>query len=75
MEGVPLSGIEIVFQPESGRPYLGETVSAKQGAQVIDHGTRLPATGVMAFHWSGLSRQWDKVDALDQAYRSIQPTL
>ncbi|HWL07403.1 MAG TPA: hypothetical protein VNQ76_03215 [Planctomicrobium sp.] len=52
----------------------GETVSVEQVSQVIDHGTRLPATGVMAFHWSGLSRQWNKVDALGQAYGSIHPT-
>ncbi len=51
----------------------GETVSADQVASVIDAGTRQPSTGVMAFHWSGLSGQWDKVEALGAAYRAIRP--
>lgn len=50
----------------------GETVSAEQVASVIDAGTRKPSTGVMAFHWSGLSGQWEKVEALGAAYRAIR---
>ncbi len=51
----------------------GETVPAEQVAAAIDYGTRLPATGVMAFHWSGLSKQWEKVESLGEAYRAIRP--
>ena len=51
----------------------GETVSAEQVAQVLEFGTQLPTTGVMVFHWSGVSKQWDKVEALGTAYRSMRP--
>lgn len=47
----------------------GETVSLAQVPQVLDFGTRRPATGVMVFHWSGLSEQWDKVEAMGETYR------
>ena len=40
--------------------------------QVLDYGTRLPATGVMVFHWSGISQQWDKVESLGKVYRAMQ---
>jgi hypothetical protein len=52
----------------------GERVPVEQVAAVLDHGTRLPATGAMAFHWSEFSKQWDKVDALKQAYRAYRPS-
>lgn len=52
----------------------GEPVSVEQVVQVVDFGTRRPATGVMAFHWNGLSQQWDKVEALGPTYRAMQPT-
>jgi hypothetical protein len=51
----------------------GETVSVEQVAEVIDYGTRKPVTGVMVFHWSGVSKQWDKVEAVGEAYRAIRP--
>lgn len=51
----------------------GPTVDAEQVPQVLDYGTRLPATGVMVFHWSGVSQQWDKVESLGKAYRAMQP--
>lgn len=51
----------------------GPTVEAKQVPQILEYGTRLPATGVMIFHWSGVSQQWDKVEALGKAYREMQP--
>ncbi|HUE71216.1 MAG TPA: hypothetical protein VMP01_10055 [Pirellulaceae bacterium] len=51
----------------------GETVATEQIPEVLDFGTRLPATGVMVFHWSGISQQWDKVQALGKFYRQIQP--
>jgi len=50
----------------------GDTVPVEQTAQVIDCGTRLPATGIMVFHWSGIAEQWDKLDALGRAYRVMQ---
>jgi nitrogen fixation-related uncharacterized protein len=29
------------------------------------------ATGIMVFHWSGVSQQWDKVESLGTVYRAI----
>lgn len=51
----------------------GPTVDAKQIPQILDYGTRPPATGVMIFHWSGVSQQWDKVESLGRVYRAMQP--
>ena len=51
----------------------GPAVDAEQIPQILDYGTRLPATGVMIFHWSGVSQQWDKVESLAKAYRAMQP--
>ena len=51
----------------------GERVSALQVQAVIDHGTRPPASGVMVFHWSGISKEWDKAAALKSAYRAMRP--
>lgn len=53
----------------------GPTVDAKLVPQILDYGTRLPATGVMIFHWSGVSRQWDKVETLGKTYRAMQPNV
>ncbi len=50
----------------------GERVPVTQVGAVIDHGTRSPATGVMVFVWGTLHPQWDKVEAMREAYRSIQ---
>jgi hypothetical protein len=49
----------------------GERVTAEQAQSVLDYGTRLPATGVMVFHWSGVSQQWDKVEAVKRAYLAL----
>jgi hypothetical protein len=49
----------------------GERVPTEQIAAVIDYGTRLPATGVMVFHWSGVSKEWEKAEALRAAYRNL----
>ena len=49
-----------------------ETVVVDQIPLVLDYGTRLPATGVMVFHWSGISQQWDKVESLGKTYRALQ---
>ena len=51
----------------------GEPVPAAQVAAVIDHGTRPPATGVTAFAWGSLVKDWDKVEQLGKAYRSLSP--
>jgi hypothetical protein len=52
----------------------GERVAVEQVEAVLDFAARSPATGLMAFHWSGISKQWDKVEALKRAYLSYRPT-
>jgi len=52
----------------------GETVAASQVGEVLDHGTRPPATGVMVFVWGTLHPQWDKVQAMGAFYRGIRPS-
>ncbi|MGE0760952.1 MAG: hypothetical protein AB7O38_28330 [Pirellulaceae bacterium] len=49
----------------------GDAVPVSQVEQVLEYGTRPPATGIMAFHWSGISQQPEKLDALGQAYRAM----
>ncbi len=51
----------------------GERVPPEQVEAVLRQGAESPATGVMAFHWSGLAKEWDKVQALQRAYTSFQP--
>ena len=51
----------------------GETVPVSQVKEVLDHGTRAPATGVMVFVWGSLHPQWDKVQAMREFYRAIRP--
>jgi len=51
----------------------GPRVPPEQVAAILDYGTRPPATGVIAFHWSGISQEWAKADALKQAYLSMRP--
>lgn len=50
----------------------GETVPVEQVETVLNLGSQRPATGIMAFHWNGLSKHWSKVDALKRAYTSFQ---
>jgi len=50
----------------------GEAVPVAQIAAVFDFATRPPATGVMAFHWGGISKQWEKADALQAAYTALR---
>jgi len=50
----------------------GERVSVDQIATVIEHATRRPSTGVMVFHWSGASKEPEKIAALERAYRSLE---
>ena len=49
----------------------GEPVTAEQAAEIIEAGTRPPATGVMVFHWNGLAKEWNKITAIGNAYRSL----
>ena len=49
----------------------GEPVTAEQAADIIEAGTRPPATGVMVFHWNGLAKEWNKITAIGNAYRSL----
>jgi hypothetical protein len=49
----------------------GERVPVEQIPAIIEHGTRPPSTGVMVFHWSGVSKEQGKIEALEKAYRSI----
>jgi hypothetical protein len=52
----------------------GERVPVEQVAAVIEQATQPPATGVMVFHWSGISKEWEKAEALKAAYRSLRST-
>jgi hypothetical protein len=51
----------------------GERVPVEQVEAVLDHGSRPPATGVMAFHWSNVSKEWEKMQSLGQSYRRYRP--
>ncbi|QDT95944.1 glycoside hydrolase family 10 protein [Gimesia aquarii] len=51
----------------------GESVAVEQVQLVLDHGTRLPATGVMVFRWGSLHPQTDKVDAMIKSYQALKP--
>jgi hypothetical protein len=50
----------------------GETVPVEQVRAVLDHGTRLPATGVMIFAWGRLHESWEKVEEMGRFYRAIK---
>jgi len=52
----------------------GERVPVEQVASVLDYGTRPPSTGVMVFHWSGISKEWKKADALKKAFLTLRPS-
>lgn len=51
----------------------GEHVPPSQVEEVLDHGTRLPSTGVMVFNWGGLTKQMENVEEMGKYYRSIRP--
>jgi hypothetical protein len=51
----------------------GEHVPATQVREVLEHGTRLPATGVMVFNWGGLQKQLENVEEMGSYYRAIRP--
>lgn len=50
----------------------GERVPVEQVREVLDHGTRLPATGVMVFAWGSLHQEPKKVEAMGAFYRAIR---
>jgi hypothetical protein len=50
----------------------GEVVPASQVQEVLDHGTRLPATGVMVFAWGSLHEHKDRVEEMSRFYRAIR---
>jgi hypothetical protein len=50
----------------------GEPVPASRVREVLDHGTRPPATGVTVFVWGTLYPQWDKVEAMGEFFRDIR---
>lgn len=49
----------------------GENVAPEQVSEILDHGTRLPATGVMVFAWNSLAGEVDKVDRMTTYYKDI----
>lgn len=51
----------------------GEEVPVGQVRDVMDHGTRLPATGVMVFNWGSLRTQMEKADEMSAFYRAVMP--
>jgi hypothetical protein len=51
----------------------GEEVPVSQVRTVLDHGTRLPATGVMVFNWGSLRKQREKAEEMTAFYRTIRP--
>lgn len=51
----------------------GESVPISQVREVLDHGTRGPATGVMVFNWGSLKRQMPKAETMSEFYQSIRP--
>jgi hypothetical protein len=51
----------------------GEPVPAAQVFEVLECATRPPATGVTAFAWGSLAKEWGKVERLGEVYRSSRP--
>lgn len=49
-----------------------QKVSASQVPEIMDYGTRQPATGVTVFHWSGILQQPEKADMLRKAYLALE---
>jgi hypothetical protein len=46
----------------------GEPVPAPQVETVLEHGSRLPATGTIVFSWGSFRKQPDKIEALRRAW-------
>jgi hypothetical protein len=50
----------------------GEPVPASQIPEVLDHGSRLPATGVLVFSWGSFRKEPEKIEALRTAWGGRQ---
>lgn len=50
----------------------GEKVPVEQVAEVLDHGSRAPATGIIVFAWGSLRKQPAKVEAVGRAFRELR---
>jgi hypothetical protein len=48
----------------------GESVPASQVAEVLDQGSRLPATGTLVFAWGSLRKQPDKIEEMGRFFRA-----
>jgi hypothetical protein len=51
----------------------GEEVPAAALPQILEQGSRLPATGILVFSWGSFRHQREKIDGLGRAYRALQP--
>ena len=49
----------------------GTPVPVEQIDEVLRHGARAPATGVMVFAWGGLRKQPEKVEAIGRTFRAL----
>lgn len=49
----------------------GERVPVEEVGETIRHGLAAPSTGVMTFAWSGIAKEWPKVEAIGRSYRSV----
>jgi hypothetical protein len=49
----------------------GDLVPVDHVETILEHGRRLPATGVMVFAWGGLRKQPDKIEAIGRAFRAM----
>jgi hypothetical protein len=49
----------------------GEKVPVEQVDEILRHGARAPATGVMVFAWGGLREHPQKIDAMGQTFRAM----
>jgi hypothetical protein len=65
------SGEEIQIWPIVQLSDWGEDVSASEISEIINHGTRAPATGVIVFAWGSLRKQPAKVDELWRVFRRL----
>ncbi len=50
----------------------GEHVPPSQVREVLDHGSRAPATGVMVFNWGGLRKQLENAVEMGKFYNEIR---
>jgi hypothetical protein len=65
------SGLAREIWPIVQLSHWGEPVPAEQVETVLDHGSRPPSTGVMAFNWGGLRGLPANIEAMVSFYRRI----